>query len=56
MAKVKDSYNCDAIAVAAACAALEDVEYARANWQVIRAERDRLSSELDRRGFAVIKR
>jgi histidinol-phosphate aminotransferase len=54
MAKVKDSYNCDAIAVAAACAALEDVEYAHANWRLIRGERGRLSSELDRRGFAVI--
>jgi len=40
MAKVKDSYNCDAIAIAAACAALDDVEYARANWQAIRAERE----------------
>ena len=54
MAKVKDSYNCDAIAIAAACAALEDVEYARANWQAIRAERARLSSELERRRLAVI--
>src|SRR5262245_61164979 len=54
MAKVKDSYNCDAIAVAAASAALADVEYARANWQLIRAQRQRLSSELERRGFAVI--
>ena len=54
MAKVKDSYNCDAIAIAAACAALEDDGYARANWRAIRAERERLSSELARRGFAVI--
>jgi histidinol-phosphate aminotransferase len=54
MAKVKDSYNCDAIAIAAACAALEDVGYARANWQAVRAERARLSSELERRQFAVI--
>lgn len=54
MTKVKDSYNCDAIAIAAACAALADVEYARANWRTIRAERQRLSSELERRGFAVI--
>jgi histidinol-phosphate aminotransferase len=54
MAKVKDSYNCDAIAIAAACAALDDQEYARANWQAVRAERTRLSSELERRRFAVI--
>ena len=49
MAKVKDSYNCDAIAIAAASAALDDVAYARANWQAIRAERERLSVELERR-------
>jgi histidinol-phosphate aminotransferase len=54
MAKVKDSYNCDVVAIAAACAALDDVEYARANWRAIRAERERLSAELERRGFAVI--
>ncbi len=54
MAKVKDSYNCDAIAIAAACAALDDVEYARANWRTIRAERERLASELERRRFGVI--
>ena len=54
MAKVKDSYNCDAIAIAAACAALDDAEYARKNWQAIRTERERLSSELERRGLAVV--
>ena len=54
MAKVKDSYNCDAIAIAAACAALDDGAYAQANWQAIRAERARLSAELERRGCAVI--
>jgi histidinol-phosphate aminotransferase len=54
MAKVKDSYNCDAIAIVAACAALEDVGYTRANWQAIRAERERLSAELERRRFAII--
>jgi histidinol-phosphate aminotransferase len=54
MAKVKDSYNCDVVAIAGACAALDDVEYARANWRAIRAERERLSVELERRGFAVI--
>jgi histidinol-phosphate aminotransferase len=54
MAKVKDSYNCDAIAIAAACAALDDAGYARANWRAIRAERERLSVELERRRFTVI--
>jgi histidinol-phosphate aminotransferase len=54
MAKVKDSYNCDALAIAAACAALDDQEYARANWQTIRGERARVAVELERRGFGVI--
>jgi histidinol-phosphate aminotransferase len=54
MAKVKDSYNCDAIAIAAACAALEDQDYSRANWQVIREQRAALTSALEQRGFAVI--
>jgi histidinol-phosphate aminotransferase len=54
MAKVKDSYNCDAVAIAAACAALDDRAYAQANWQAIRAERARLSAELERRRFAVV--
>jgi histidinol-phosphate aminotransferase len=54
MAKVKDSYNCDAIAIAAACAALEDQPYAQAQWTRVTAERDRVSRELARRGFSVI--
>lgn len=54
MSKVKDSYNCDAIAIAAACAALEDQTYARACWARVREERDRMSAELGRRGFVVI--
>lgn len=54
MAKVKDSYNCDAIAIAAACAALEDQAYARARWALVRSERARVTSELERRGFSVI--
>src|SRR6478672_11084781 len=32
MAKVKDSYNCDAVAIAAATAALNDQAYAREQW------------------------
>lgn len=54
MAKVKDSYNCDAIAIAAACAALDDQAYARETWAAVRAERARMSGELERRGFDVI--
>lgn len=54
MAKVKDSYNCDAIAIAAACAALEDQSYAQQCWAKVRAERARLTRELSGRGFDII--
>jgi histidinol-phosphate aminotransferase len=54
MAKVKDSYNCDAIAIAAASAALEDQAYARERWKLVKQERARVSSELARRGFTVL--
>jgi histidinol-phosphate aminotransferase len=54
MTKVKDSYNCDAIAIVAACAALDDQEYARTQWRAIRAERARVSLQLTQRGFVVI--
>jgi histidinol-phosphate aminotransferase len=52
--KVKDSYNCDALSIAAATAAIEDQAYARGTWQKVRAERERLAAELGRRGWAVI--
>jgi histidinol-phosphate aminotransferase len=51
MMKVKDSYNCDAIAIIAATAALEDHEYARGIWELVRQERARLAGELTRLGF-----
>lgn len=54
MAKVKDSYNCDAIAIAAACAALEDQDYAREQWTRIRQERARMTVALGQRGFSVL--
>jgi len=54
MAKVKDSYNCDAIAIAAACAALEDQAYARQQWALVKSERSRVTAELQRRGFSVL--
>ena len=54
MAKVKDSYNCDAIAIAAAAAALDDQVYAREQWGRVRRERTRMAGELTRRGFTVI--
>jgi histidinol-phosphate aminotransferase len=54
MNKVKDSYNCDVVAVSAAAAALEDQDYARRTWEQVRAERARLSAALLRRGWQVI--
>jgi histidinol-phosphate aminotransferase len=54
MAKVKDSYNCDAIAIAAACAALDDQPYARACWDRVRVERASMTDALAARGFTVI--
>lgn len=53
MMKVKDSYNCDAIAITAATAALEDQAYARKTWQAVRGERARLAAELARRGYEI---
>jgi histidinol-phosphate aminotransferase len=54
MMKVKDSYNCDALATTAAEAALRDRDYARAGWEKVRAERTRLAVELERLGWRVI--
>ena len=54
MNKVKDSYNCDAVAISAATAALQDQDYARRSWEHVRAERARLSETLRRRGWQVI--
>jgi histidinol-phosphate aminotransferase len=54
MAKVKDSYNCDAISIAAATAAIEDQEYARGTWGLVRAERERLTRGLESVGWRVL--
>jgi histidinol-phosphate aminotransferase len=54
MAKVKDSYNCDAVAIRAACAAIQDQDYARAQWARVREERARVTLALEERGFSVI--
>jgi histidinol-phosphate aminotransferase len=54
MNKVKDSYNCDAVAIAAATAALDDQAYARRSWEHVRKERARLSQTLTRLGWQVI--
>src|SRR4051812_41707566 len=54
MMKVKDSYNCDANSVLAATAAIEDQAYAKARWEEVRKERQRLSKELEQLGLDVI--
>ena len=54
MAKVKDSYNCDAIAVAAATAAISDQSYYRDKWELLKLERDRLTVELRDLGWSVL--
>jgi histidinol-phosphate aminotransferase len=54
MNKAKDSYNVGAIATTAACAAIEDHEYAAMTWQHVRGERDRLTRELEALGWEVL--
>lgn len=54
MMKVKDSYNCDAIAIAAATAALADQEYAQFTWDHVKNERVRLTAELTELGWTVL--
>jgi histidinol-phosphate aminotransferase len=53
MMKVKDSYNCDAISVLAATAAIEDQAYAHWTWENIRNERKKLTAELTDLGWIV---
>ena len=54
LAKVKDSYNCDAIAIAAATAAIADQGWLRKNQSAIRATRARLVTQLRQFGFSVV--
>jgi histidinol-phosphate aminotransferase len=54
MMKVKDSYNCDAISVLVAKAAIEDQASAIQTWQNIRAERKRLTDALTAMGWSVL--
>ncbi len=53
LVKVKDSYNCDVLSLAAAAAALEDVDYLRQVRATILATRARLAEALERFGFQV---
>ena len=54
MMKVKDSYNCDAISIAAATAAINDQPYYKEKWEHVRLERQRLSAELTQMGWGVL--
>jgi histidinol-phosphate aminotransferase len=49
--KVRDSYSVDAVAIAAATAAVSDQKYFKANVEKIKAERTRLTGELRNLGF-----
>lgn len=51
MRKVKDSYNCNALSLAAGTAALEDREWIRQNTRKICETRSKLVSELEGMGF-----
>jgi histidinol-phosphate aminotransferase len=53
LAKVKDSYNCDALSLAAATAALEDQAYLQSTRARVLATRARLMAELPLLGFSV---
>jgi histidinol-phosphate aminotransferase len=51
--KVKDSYNCDALSLVAATAALEDQDYLRQTRAAILSTRTHLAQELFKLGFQV---
>jgi histidinol-phosphate aminotransferase len=53
LVKVKDSYNCDVLSLAAATAALEDQDYLHATRARILEGRTRLTQELSKLGFDV---
>jgi histidinol-phosphate aminotransferase len=53
LAKVKDSYNCDAVSIAGATAAIDDQAWLAENRARIIATRTRLAAEMRRLGFAV---
>jgi histidinol-phosphate aminotransferase len=53
MLKVKDSYNCNTLSLAAGAAALEDQQWMKDNAQRIRRSRLSLATSLDELGFRV---
>ncbi len=54
LTKMKDSYNCDALAIAAATAALDDQAWLAANRAKIIATRRRLVAEMRKLGFVTL--
>ncbi len=54
LAKVKDSYNCDALAIAAATAAIGDQEWLAENRAKILATRNRLTAGMRNLGFETV--
>jgi len=53
LAKVKDSYNVDAVACAVAAAAVEDQAHKTANVEKVKASRGKLAADLVKLGFKV---
>lgn len=53
LVKVKDSYNCDALSIAAATAAIEDQAWQTENKRQILATRERLTQRMRKLGFHV---
>ena len=51
--KVRDSYPCDALAIAAATAAIEDQAYARSTWERVKTERQSLTESLVALGYSM---
>lgn len=55
LVKVKDSYNCDAISIAGATAAIDDQAWLAETRGTIIATRERLTDELSRLGFHAVR-
>jgi histidinol-phosphate aminotransferase len=53
LVKVKDSYNCDALSIAAATAAIGDQKWLEENRARVLATRERMSDRLEKAGFNV---
>src|SRR5215471_13976779 len=53
--KVKDSYNCDALSIAGATAAIDDQAWLKDNQAKVRASRDRLTAGMRALGFATVE-